>query len=228
MPDILLCCVLLYVGYRKLFQRFNPTSVNGSPIWILGCCIRRWPYCMHWQLTCISWDVWQGFYLWINSRIESSEKNYLSVWRRAAELGLHVPWLWLSTQHFNMYGISWTHPVSELLFEFNTSLLLFTWDFQSAQMKMGGGGLGRRNNKWEQARRREIKTEGKRDDKHACVYVATVRWPWEWQLWQQNKFECWSRLINNFVNRSTWPSLQCNPVSWRADADYSLTFPSNE
>ena len=59
-------------------------------------------------------------------------------------------------------------------------------------------------------------------------YAAAARWPWEWQLWQQNKFECWSRLINNFVNCSTWPSLQWNPVSWKAVADYSLTFPSNE
>lgn len=28
MPDMLLCCLLLYVGYRKLFQRRSLTSVN--------------------------------------------------------------------------------------------------------------------------------------------------------------------------------------------------------
>lgn len=46
MPDMLLCCMLLYVGHKKLFQRLNLTSMNLSPIWIQGCCIRRWPYCM--------------------------------------------------------------------------------------------------------------------------------------------------------------------------------------
>lgn len=59
------------------------------------------------------------------------------------------------------------------------------------------------------------------------VFVATARWPWEWQLWQRNKFECSSKLINNFVNQNTWPSLQCSPVPRRARADYSPSFPFN-
>lgn len=39
MPDMLLCCMLLYVGHKKLFQKLNPTSMNLWTLWILGCCL---------------------------------------------------------------------------------------------------------------------------------------------------------------------------------------------
>lgn len=53
MPEMLLCCTLLYVGHKTQLQLLDVTSTNPSPIWIQGCCLRRWPCCTNWQLT--SW-----------------------------------------------------------------------------------------------------------------------------------------------------------------------------
>lgn len=171
MPDMLLCCVWLYVGYKSCSRGsiwqvwiYNPYGFWGAAYWggLIACSDS-----LHAHHEARDWN-----FIYKLNRIESWETNYLSAWRHAAKLGLQVPWLWLSTQHFNMYGIPWTHPVSELLFEFKTSPLLFIWDFQSAQMKTGEEEW-RKNNKWEQARRREIKTEAPRDDKHAeCLCGA--------------------------------------------------------
>jgi len=122
---------------------------------------------------------WDFIYKWTVD-LKVGEANNWSARIHAAKLGLGRPMT--GCQHFNMHGISWTVVWIQNFSTFVYLELSICANEDEEEEE-------EETNKWEQVRQGQIKAEGQKEMRNTQGIYA--RWPWEWQLGQQNKFECW-------------------------------------